>query len=175
MVLLSCSLSVSPVGRQSHAVTQPTAPAGLVDAHIKDFQWPCPLNLTQNLLCRQLRWSTQRQFQKKCNGGETTVTDTCKVTWSATARANLSILEPASAIFLAALITSEEFFRGPLPLGKSKEWERRRNTMWVELQRQRACSFPLKSEPTPVSHRLVQQLICCGWQEEYHRNISIKQ
>lgn len=38
------------------------------------------------------------------------------VTWSATARANLSILDPASAIFLAALMTSDVFFRGPLPL-----------------------------------------------------------
>lgn len=38
------------------------------------------------------------------------------LTWSATARASLSILDPASAIFFAALITSEEFFRGPLPL-----------------------------------------------------------
>lgn len=45
----------------------------------------------------------------------------CEATWSATARANLSILDPASAIFLAALITSEEFFRGPLPLLKFKE------------------------------------------------------
>lgn len=38
------------------------------------------------------------------------------VTWSATARASLSILDPASAIFLAALMTSDVFFRGPLPL-----------------------------------------------------------
>ena len=38
------------------------------------------------------------------------------ITWSATARANLSIREPASAIFLAALMTSDVFFNGPLPL-----------------------------------------------------------
>lgn len=54
---------------------------------------------------------------------ESVTINSLKATWSATARANLSILEPASAIFLAALITSEEFFRGPLPLGRFKELE----------------------------------------------------
>lgn len=38
------------------------------------------------------------------------------LTWSAIVRPSLSILEPASAIFLAALITSDVFFSGPLPL-----------------------------------------------------------
>lgn len=54
---------------------------------------------------------------------ESVTINSFKATWSATARANLSILEPASAIFLAALITSEEFFKGPLPLGRFKELE----------------------------------------------------
>ena len=43
------------------------------------------------------------------------------ITLSATARANLSIREPASAIFLAALITSDVFFNGPLPLKKQTQ------------------------------------------------------
>lgn len=43
------------------------------------------------------------------------------LTWSATARASLSILDPASAIFLAALITSDEFFSGPFPLWAHKQ------------------------------------------------------
>lgn len=38
------------------------------------------------------------------------------LTWSAMVRPSLSILEPASAIFLAALITSDVFLSGPLPL-----------------------------------------------------------
>lgn len=58
-----------------------------------------------------------------------------KGTWSATARANLSILEPASAIFFAALITSEEFFKGPLPLQKSKEGRKGKSGMLVHLQK----------------------------------------
>lgn len=33
-----------------------------------------------------------------------------------TQNASLSILEPSSAVFLVGLMTSEEFFRGPLPL-----------------------------------------------------------
>lgn len=89
-----------------------------------------PLTLTQNLLrCQQWLYS-QRQFQTHRNDSNIQKWS-CKATWSATARANLSILEPASAIFLAALITSEEFFRGPLPLGKFKE------EIWVEMQEQR--------------------------------------
>ncbi|TNN28183.1 hypothetical protein EYF80_061668 [Liparis tanakae] len=36
-------------------------------------------------------------------------------------RPSLSIRDPASAIFLAALMTSEVFFRGPLPLGRHEE------------------------------------------------------
>lgn len=76
-----------------------------------------PLTLTQNLLrCQQWLYS-QRQFQTDRNNSNIQKLS-CKATWSATARANLSILEPASAIFLAALITSEEFLRGPLPLEK---------------------------------------------------------
>lgn len=43
-----------------------------------------------------------------------------RLTWSAIVRPSLSILDPASAIFFAALITSEVFFRGPLPLQKEK-------------------------------------------------------
>lgn len=42
------------------------------------------------------------------------------LTWSAIARPSLSILDPASAIFFAALITSEVFLSGPLPLEKKK-------------------------------------------------------
>lgn len=33
-------------------------------------------------------------------------------------RPSLSILDPASAIFLAALMTSDVFFSGPFPLGR---------------------------------------------------------
>lgn len=43
------------------------------------------------------------------------------LTWSAMVRPSLSILEPASAIFLAALITSDVFFSGPLPLKKGNK------------------------------------------------------
>lgn len=41
-----------------------------------------------------------------------------QLTWSAIARPSLSILDPASAIFFAALITSEVFLSGPFPLEK---------------------------------------------------------
>lgn len=86
------------------------------------------------------------------------------VTWSATARANLSILEPASAIFLAALITSEEFFRGPLPLGKLKEWERRKKgNVGGVAEAEDMQSFPIKL----TTERVQQRLICCGRQEVY--------
>ena len=43
------------------------------------------------------------------------------LTWSAMVRPSLSILEPASAIFLAALITSDVFLSGPLPLKKGNK------------------------------------------------------
>lgn len=43
------------------------------------------------------------------------------LTWSAMVRPSLSILDPASAIFLAALITSDVFLSGPLPLEKERE------------------------------------------------------
>jgi hypothetical protein len=36
-------------------------------------------------------------------------------------RPSLSILDPASAIFLAALITSDVFLSGPLPLKREQE------------------------------------------------------
>lgn len=68
----------------------------------------------------------------------------CKATWSATARANLSILEPASAIFLAALITSEEFFRGPLPLGKFKERRREKRDGGWSCRGRRHAELPFK-------------------------------
>lgn len=47
--------------------------------------------------------------------------DELELTWSAIVRPSLSILDPASAIFLAALITSEVFFSGPLPLLKTNK------------------------------------------------------
>lgn len=87
----------------------------------------------------------------------------CKATWSATARANLSILEPASAIFLAALITSEEFFRGPLPLGKFKERRRKKGMVGGVAEAGGMQSFPLKTALTPVLHRHAGKLICCLW------------
>lgn len=43
------------------------------------------------------------------------------LTWSAMVRPSLSILDPASAIFLAALITSDVFLSGPLPLEKDSK------------------------------------------------------
>lgn len=46
---------------------------------------------------------------------------TLLLTWSAMVRPSLSILEPASAIFLAALITSDVFLSGPLPLKKGNK------------------------------------------------------
>lgn len=44
-----------------------------------------------------------------------------QLTLSAMVRPSLSILEPASAIFLAALMTSDVFFSGPLPLKKTEQ------------------------------------------------------
>lgn len=38
-------------------------------------------------------------------------------------RPSLSILEPASAIFLAALMTSDVFFSGPFPLQKTEQMD----------------------------------------------------
>lgn len=61
----------------------------------------------------------------------------------------MSILEPASAIFLAALITSEEFFRGPLPLGGSKGRQiRGQGNVGVVVEAYSMQSFPLKTELT---------------------------
>lgn len=69
---------------------------------------------------------TGRYNRNKCARVCVTSQDTAVVyhslTWSATARASLSILDPASAIFLAALITSEEFFSGPFPLCTHNKW-----------------------------------------------------
>lgn len=70
---------------------------------------------------RQIEQHEAKKKEKKKEKMRTSDQFNCETTWSATARANLSILDPASAIFLAALITSEEFFRGPLPLLKFKE------------------------------------------------------
>lgn len=44
-----------------------------------------------------------------------------QLTLSAMVRPSLSILEPASAIFLAALMTSDVFFSGPFPLQKIEQ------------------------------------------------------
>lgn len=43
-----------------------------------------------------------------------------QLTLSAMVRPSLSILDPASAIFLAALMTSDVFFSGPFPLGRQQ-------------------------------------------------------
>lgn len=112
--------------------------------------------------------ATMTQFQTDAKNDSDR--HSCKATWSATARANLSILEPASAIFLAALITSEEFFKGPLPLGKFKEWDRRKKSNVGGVAKAEDTHFPLKTELIPVSHKLVQQLIC--WRINQQHKIS---
>lgn len=140
-----CCLALTvlpPLGEE--VMRQPSPALGLSMPTLKITNGP--LTLTQNVLCRQLRWHSQRQFQtnRKYNNRNNSNGQklSCKATWSATARANLSILEPASAIFLAALITSEEFFRGPLPLGKFKEWEK------MEREYGWSCRHKVFAEPS---------------------------
>lgn len=63
--------------------------------------------------------SSWLQYQKLCSCS--LLLTGLGLTWSAMVRPSLSILEPASAIFLAALITSDVFFSGPLPLQNRAE------------------------------------------------------
>lgn len=60
-------------------------------------------------------------------------------------RPNLSILEPASAIFLAALITSEVFFRGPFPLEEGERGRDKERELVIRCQSVGACQ---PSQPT---------------------------
>lgn len=64
------------------------------------------------------------------------------LTWFAMVRPSLSILDPASAIFLAALMTSDVFLSGPLPLRR----ENKDHCMWspsqLEMSRKQMSTKP---------------------------------
>lgn len=98
-------------------------------------------------------------YPEKCNSLiEIIFTLVFVITWSATARANLSILDPASAIFLAALITSDVFFSGPLPL-----WNTIMNCLVFDFKTATwMTSYLITKTPFNyfVQYRLIKILVC---------------
>lgn len=75
------------------------------------------------------------------------------LTWSAMVRPSLSILDPASAIFLAALITSDVFLSGPFPLTK----ESKDHCVWLTVKGKKGAGRGAQGGPAPrggAAHRV---------------------